>query len=284
MLLIATALILLSCKKANPAEKPPFSGIPQLFPVAPGFVDEASGIADSYSNPGYLWVEQDSGNPPDLRLIKHDGSQGKRIVLKNASNRDWEEMQISNGPDPSKKYIYLGDIGDNDGVYANCSIYRFEEPSSNADTVFNYEKIQYHYSDGPRDAEAMLIDPSTKDIFIITKRDAYSRIYKLAYPQSTTSVNTAEFIFELPYKGVVGSAISADAKEILVKTYGAIYYYRKASSQSITDALKQSGTAVSYQVEIQGEALCFANDNSGFYTLSEKSMAPAVKLNFYKRN
>ena len=282
-ILFASALILLTCKKANPTNKPPFSNSPQLFSITPGFVDEASGIADSYANPGFLWVEEDSGNPPELTLVKHDGTISKNIFIKNSTNRDWEELQVSNGPDPSKKYIYVGEIGDNDALYPNCTIYRFVEPGASTDTVYSYDKIAFQYSDMAHDAEAMLVDPFTKDIFIITKRDIVSKIYKIAYPQSTTSMNTAEFVMDLPYKGVVGAAMSANGKEILLKTYSTIYYY-KSNGSSIPDALKQLPLTISYQVEPQGEALCMANDNSGFFTLSEKSFAQSVKLNFYKRN
>ena len=281
--LIAFALIILNCKKAKPSNIPPFSNSPQLFSITPDVIYEASGIADSYANPGFLWVEQDSGNPPELTLIKHDGTITKKIFIKNSTNRDWEEMQVSNGPDPLKKYVYIGEIGDNDAIYNHCTIYRFIEPSASVDTIINYDKIDFKYSDMAHDAEAMLIDPSTKDIYIITKRDLLSKIYKIAYPQSTSSVNVAEYIMDLPYKGVVASAISGNGKEILMKTYSSIYYY-KSNGTSIPDALKQVPISLSYQVEPQGEAVCMANDNSGFFTLSEKSFAQSVKLNFYKRN
>ena len=280
--LLPFALLLFSCKTDTPTSKPPFTNTPQLFNITPGIVDEASGIADSYANPGYLWVEQDSGNPPELRLIKHDGTIAKNIFIKNSTNRDWEELQVSNGPDASKKYVYVGDIGDNDAVFQSCSIYRFIEPSASTDTVFNFDKIDFKYPDMPHDAEAMLIDPSTKDIYIITKRDAVSKIYKIAYPQNIASLNTAEFVMDLPYKGVVGAAISADGKEILLKTYSNIYYYKGGGT--VADVLKQLPLTLSYQVEPQGEAICLTNDNSGFYTLSEKSFAQFVKLNFYRRN
>src|SRR5580765_1141268 len=90
-MLVSIAVILLSCKNADAPAELPFSNIPELYDIAPGVIDEASGIADSYANPGFLWVELDSGNPPVLHLLKHDGSHGKSIFLKGATNRDWED-------------------------------------------------------------------------------------------------------------------------------------------------------------------------------------------------
>ncbi len=279
--LISLAVLLLSCKKAGPVE--PFESVPTLYAVAPGFVDEASGIGDSFANPGFLWVELDSGNPPALYLLNHDGKQGKTILLKGATNRDWEDLVVSSGPVQSKKYVYIGEIGDNNLAYSQYSIYRLPEPDANADSISSFAKIDFKYPDGAHDAEAMLVDGTTKDIFIITKRDQNSKVYKLSYPQDTAALNTASFIIDLPYKGVVSAAMASSQNELMVKTYSSVYYYKRKNGESIDQALKQSYQLLPYQVEAQGEAICFANDNSGFYTLSEKSFLPSAKLNFYKR-
>ena len=69
-------LIGLSCKKENAKNTEPegFENIPIAKPITPSILDEASGIADSKANPGYLWVQQDSGNPNDIALLSQDGS------------------------------------------------------------------------------------------------------------------------------------------------------------------------------------------------------------------
>ncbi|HYF31463.1 MAG TPA: hypothetical protein VD993_10125 [Chitinophagaceae bacterium] len=256
---------------------------PEPFPVKSGKVDEASGMADSYSNPGYLWVHEDSGRPTDLHLLSHDGTVANKISIQGVTNRDWEEMAISNGPEAGKKYVYIGETGDNSQAYPQYFIYRFAEPAPGTDTVHQVDKLQFRYPDGPHDSEAFFVDPTSKDIYLITKRDAYSKVYRLAYPQSTTAINTAVFVTDLPYSGVVAAAYFEDRQELLIKTYHDIYYYKRGASQSVADLLKMSYLPVPHTVEPQGEALCFANDGSGFFTLSEKAFAAAVNLNFYRR-
>ncbi len=155
------------------------------------FINEASGIADSKINPGHLWVEEDSGNPPQLYLLDHTAATVKKIYIKDATNIDWEDIALASGPDASKKYLYIADIGDNNAVRASAVFYRLEEPAASTDTVRTYEVINFIYADGPRDAEAFLVDDITKDIYIISKRDAKSKLYKLSYPYSTASLNTA---------------------------------------------------------------------------------------------
>ncbi|MBN8875969.1 MAG: hypothetical protein J0I32_00355 [Sphingobacteriales bacterium] len=261
-----------------------FEARPVSVPVKPGKLDEASGIADSKSHPGYLWVEQDSGNPSQICLLSHTGEFYKKIKIKGATNRDWEDMALANGPEKGRSYIYLADIGNNSVSASKYFIYRFPEPAANADTVYTFDKLVFKYPDGSHDAEAILVDNTTRDIYVITKRDKPSGIYKIPYPQSATDVNSAVKVGSLSFQGVVSAAISPDGKEILVKTYTGIYYWKRKAGQSIEQALQETPTQLPYQLEPQGEAICFKQDNSGFFTLSEKpSFMKKVNLNFYKR-
>ena len=183
-----------------------------------------------------------------------------------------------------RSYIFIADIGDNRARSRQYFIYRFEEPTASTDTVYAIEKISFRYPDGSHDAEAMLIDNITKDIYLITKRDTLSKIYKLPYPQSTSSVNTATYVGSLGFNGVVSASCSADGLEIIVKTYFSISYWKRNRAEAISDVLKKKPLLLSYMLEPQGEAACFKNDKSGFYTLSEKPFfSGSVDLNFYKR-
>jgi hypothetical protein len=267
-----------SCKKNNSASNSAliFDSVPTAKPVTP-IIDEGSGLADSKMNPGYLWVEQDSGNPPEIQLMKNDGSVVKKTNIKGAVNRDWEEMTLS-GTD-----IYIGDIGDNNKVYPDYSILKFAEPSLSADTVRNFETIRFQYPDGSHDAESFLVDPFTKDIYIITKTDNPSRIYRIAYPYSNSSMNMASLGGSLVYSGVTGGSISNNGSEIIVRTYTSLYYYARAAGESIAQCLQKGYTNLPYKMEPQGEAVAFARDSSGFFTLSEKGLSNSVNLYFYKR-
>ena len=281
--IVPVAFILLSYQKGDNNELP-FEDIPKLFPVAPGVIDEASGIADSYANPGFLWVELDSGNPPVLHLLKHDGRLGKSIFLKGVSNRDWEDIALSAGPEEGKKYLYVAETGDNNQAYAQYAIYRLIEPGSTVDTVAHVDKISFRYPDGSHDAEAILVDGASKDIYIFTKRDNLSKVYKLSYAEyNAPGLHSATFVMDLPYKGVVSAAISPAQDEIFIKTNSKVYYYTHKSSESIEHALQQPYKILPYQVEAQGEAICFSNTHAGYFTLSEKSLLPRAQLNFYKR-
>ncbi|HVG41581.1 MAG TPA: hypothetical protein VM888_08205 [Chitinophagaceae bacterium] len=287
-LIISLLILIAGCngkrKPVNAVDPlpPPFVSSPAGSHVAPGIIDEASGIADSRLNAGSLWVEEDSGNPPQLYLLQHNGSLLKKIYINNAQNRDWEDLTLGAGPTDDLNYLYVADIGDNDSKYSSYNIYRFPEPPATADTVHNPDKLTFVYPDGAHDAEALVVDNRTKDIYIITKRGSKSKVYKLPYPQSTKEVNVAVFVMGLPFDGVVSAATSKNGEEIIIKTYTGLFYWQRKSSETIETALARARTVLPYKLEPQGEAVCFKSDNGGFFTLSERRSS-AISLNFYKR-
>lgn len=278
-------IILSSCEKGegDPVVETEFNTAPQLFRVTPGMIDEVSGMADSRSTENALWVHEDSGNPAELTLISYAGDFIKSLPVINAVNRDWEDMTLAKDLSSGKNILYLADIGDNNQVHLTYDVYRFEEPSPGDTEINNAEKITFRYQDGSHDAEAILVDELTNDIYIITKRDAKSGIYKIAYPQSTIGINVAILEGSLDYNGVTSAALSPGGSEIIVKTYTHLYHYKKNGNESLSLTLNGKPNNIPYVMEPQGEALCFKKDNKGFFTLSERGLVPFVDLRYYKR-
>lgn len=271
---------LLACKGAAdpPLPSPPAEQQEPIIRTVLPLIEEISGIADSKAFPGYLWAHEDSGKPPQLHLISREGKVEARVVIKDAYNRDWEEMALSAG------HIFIADIGDNRQVFERYWFYKFPEPAVGVDTVSVYKTIMFEYPDGSHDAEAFLVDPDKGHIYIITKRDDPSRLYKLAYPYSDTSVNTLTFIGTLPFTGVVGAALSANGSEVIIKTYPELLHFSRKSGQSLENCLLENPhKTLPYKMEPQGEAVAFANDDTGYFTLSEKGYATMVNLYFYPR-
>ena len=236
---------------------------------------EVSGIADSKTHPGMLWAHEDSGRPPQLYLINREGQLKKSIAIKDVYNRDWEDMTLSNG------YIYIGNIGDNARRYTQYQFFRFEEPTLSIDTIRKVQTIRFQYPDGAHDAEAFLVEPKG-DITIITKRDSLSCIYLLQAPFVSDSIYKALLVGHLPFNGVVSAALSPDGRRILVKTYMSLLMYNRPLGMSLAQALKGKPTRMPYHLEPQGEAVSFALDGSGYFTLSEEGFSKGVALWYYR--
>jgi hypothetical protein len=255
-------------------------------------------------NPGYFWSHNDSGNPNVLYYFDDKGKGLREFELVGTQNRDWEDMAIVGESDGSAT-VYVADFGDNNAAYTDYTIYWFREPVVNASTlskISNVNSIKFKLPDGARDMECLLIDQKTKDIFIVSKRENNKRLYKIPASSVTPSANVqAEFVQELTFSTPIisdprviavnfisGGAVSADNSEILIKNYFEMHYWKRSSGESIPSALKRPPIKVTYAginsdgtgQEIQGEAVSFAADGSGYYTLGE---GVAARLFFYKK-
>lgn len=293
-LLVVLCFTLESCflfEKPEPPVDPPvieetvsFVDTPDAFPIQRGLVDEASGLVASRIIENGLWVHQDGNNQPDLFLVsKQAALLGKwRLPFE---NRDWEDIAWGIDPVNKNNYLYIADTGDNAVQYNEYYIYRFLEPKSIDDDIGGLEKFSFKYTGGATNSynsEALLVDPATGDIYIITKEGFNVSVFRMTYPQSTTAVNDANFLGTIPYFNIVGADISADGKEILMKSYPAIYFWKRKENESIYAALSRSrDVSPAYEIEPQGEAIGFDKEQNGFYTLSERAEGPQVSLRYY---
>lgn len=248
---------------------------------------EASGLAASIKNPGSLWTINDSDNTADVFLIDQKADIKLTCRLKGVKNRDWEDIAVGPGPEKGKSYVYIGDIGDNSATFPVKYIYRFEEPVARAGVtemeITAIDKITFKLEGVQKDTETLLLDPMTKDLFVVTKREKPVTVYQLKYPYATTDTLTASRLINLPLTYIVGGSIAADGSEILLKNYDHIYYWKGSTKNSIGETLKSDPRKLPYKPEPQGEAVAWAHDGSGFFTVSENVTGKRSYLFFYKR-
>ena len=242
-------------------------------------IREASGIAASSQNPGVLWTFNDSGGRNRVFAFDSLGNHLGNFFLALAPNRDWEDIAIGPGPIAGEQYIYIGDIGDNSVRYDDKYIFRVIEPHVSVgqtpiDTVlYDVDRLVFLYPDGNHNAETLMIDPLNLDIYIVSK-ESNTKLYRAAWPYTfyaapTLNVDTLELVASLSFDTAVGGDISPDGKEILIKKRNVIYYWDRNENQTIAEALGDDLGVVPYIKEPQGEAVCWAADLSGYYTLSE---------------
>jgi hypothetical protein len=249
-------------------------------------LEEASGLVASISNPGYLWTINDSGNPSEIFLIDDDGEIKLTCTLKKVDNRDWEDIAIARHPKDSLVYLYVGEIGDNEAKYDLKYVYRLKEPvfkKDNKISIDEFDTLVIKLPDAVRDMEAMTIDHATGDLYMVSKREENVNVYLLDNNfilKSDTLVPT--MLTTIPYFNTVAIDFSFDSKEILLKTYDEIYYW-KLDTVSIAQTLSSPPIKLDYEKEPQGESIAWNLDGSGFYTLSESTDHSRGRLYFYKK-
>jgi hypothetical protein len=288
VLLALMIISLLACsRKPQEPNSDAFEPGKKLSEMKDDKIEEASGLATSKRNPGYLWTHNDSFNDANVFLVDQDLKIKLTCRLAGVVNRDWEDITVGPGPEEGKSYIYLGDIGDNLAQYQIKLIYRFEEPVFTPGveqiTITRFDTIAFQLPGERKDTETLMINPLSKDLYIVSKREEPVHVYELKYPYSVHDTLTAQDIATVPITLTVAGDFSADGKEILLKNYKNVYYWKNDSTRSLTEVLKDKPLVVTYQEEPQGEAITWAEDGSGFYTLSEKKKGKKSYLYFYPR-
>ncbi|MBN2461205.1 MAG: carboxypeptidase regulatory-like domain-containing protein [Candidatus Cloacimonetes bacterium] len=263
-----------------------------------GPLSEISGIICSRENTNVIWAHNDSGDESRIYALNTGGDHLGIFTLTGAVARDWEDIAIGPGPLDGVDYLYLGDIGDNNLQYDNKFIFRVAEPYVEEDqapeemSIGEYDIITFQYPQQQKyDAETLMIDPLNGDIYVISKRTVASsdRVFRLAYPQSTTDIIIAEEIGELQIPsgegyGATAGDISNSGLEIIIKTYTSVYYWNRSPGMSISQTLATTPAEVYYVQEPQGEALAWKANSMGYYTSGEEPQIwlPA-HLYFYPR-
>lgn len=275
-----------ACKHSSAQTNPPALQDDRL--------NETSGIAASVAHPGLYYVHNDSGDSSRFFIISPDGSL-KGIFYFNGEPglaqygvRDCEDIAVGTGPQAGSSYVYVGDIGDNNAVRKYITIYRIKEPAlpaAGASANVVAEPLFLKYPDGARDAETLMADPIDKLLYVVSKREDTVRVYStpLNFNTGDTLVLTkrASVYFEGSGepKWITAGDIAQSGQQVLLKSYTKVYYWKRQSGEAIWQTLQRSPSILPYTLEVQGEAIGFTTDGTGYYTVSEGVHAP---IYYYK--
>jgi hypothetical protein len=257
--------------------------------VASPAVVELSGIGAGRLTDGVWWVHNDSGDSARVFAVGSDGRDLGEYALGGASAIDWEDIAVGPGPLAGMNYLYVGDIGDNAKTRASIQVYRVLEPAVDTSvttppppqTLTGVAKLTFVYPDGPHDAEALLVDPSSGEVFILTKDfSGIAQVFRapanLAAGSSTTltSVGTVS----LGSGGAVTAADVTPTGDVVgLRTYFSVRLFPRVAGTPLVQSFAQPPCAGATVSEAQGEAIGFTRDGRGYVTASEGAH-PALHL------
>jgi hypothetical protein len=240
-----------------------------------GMMTEISGIAASRKNPGLLWLHND-GPRSELYLVDTNGLFFATFVF-GQSTSDFEDIAIGPGPQPNTDYVYCGDIGDNASLRTEVHVFRFPEPRVTqpwGELISAGESvITLVYPDGAHNAEALLVDSITGDLFIATKETGVFHLYKATQAQ----LNSGDVVqLTLAQSGNFGPVsagdISPDGSQIILRHENEARFWRRSAGESVEAALGRASEripVIGTPLEPNGEGVSFAPDSKSYYTISE---------------
>jgi hypothetical protein len=256
---------------------------------------EQSGLTVSRRTPGLLWTHNDSGGEATVFGLNADGSLRGAIKLNGVANRDWEEIAAFELD--GKAWLMAGEIGDNFAKHAQSMLYVLAEPdATRLDPAKPLEVapdyvIHFAYEDGPRDCEAFAVDTQDRVVYLLSKRDVPTRLYRL--PLAAASAEkpaTARFVENvwdfpqpdavqrlspLPAVGLSGWPTAMnflpDGSGALVLTYGGLYLFPRKPGESWAVVLAHEPRLLPAFQLPQAESIAVTPDSSAIYLCSERT-------------
>lgn len=221
---------------------------------------EISGIATSTRYDNIVWAHNDSGGGPYVYAVDITDCKIKAtITLSGVDARDFEAIAMGKGQ------IWLGDIGDNLDSWPNVELLSFKEPKELTDQAVTPTTYRFTYEDRPHNAEAIMVDPDSNQVWVITKQLAHGSLYRLPNPLRTDGMNIAT---KLKRQGglVTDASIAPDASKYVVRDYVDAKVYA-----DLPPGKKVSEFALPLQ--LQGEAVTWTADSSALIVASERDRA-----------
>jgi hypothetical protein len=214
---------------------------------------------------------------PDGRLLGEFAVSGARAV-------DWEDIAIGRSPDGTGEALYVGDTGDNAAQRPEIVVYVAPEPQARggAGATAPARRVALRYPGAEaHDAEALLVDPATGRIVIVTKSlggeaDVYVAPRRLGGGTATLRrTGSLALGFGQP---VTDASLSADGRTVVLRTYDRALVFTRRRGEMLSAALRRRPCAadVSLASEGQGEAVALARDGRSFYTVPEGTR-PAIR-------
>jgi hypothetical protein len=243
------------------------------FTVEDPRITESSGLAASRQHPGIYWTHNDSDDGPYLYAV--DSATGKtvaRITLTGVGTpRDVEAISIGPGNE-----IWVGDIGDNlGGTWKYVWVYRLPEPKKLVDRTVKATQYVVKYSDGPRDAESLLVHPKTGRVYIIDKKEDGGHLYEGPAKLSTSGANIFKPVAPVDL-WATDAAFSPDGAQLAVRGYfgGIAYAWNggKIKREGRLDVpLQRQGESVSYSAD--GTKLMYGSEGADSSVVAEDAPA-----------
>jgi hypothetical protein len=230
-------------------------------------ITESSGLAASRLHPGVLYTHNDSGDAARVFAVGPDGRVLATLRLAGVQARDWEA--IASGRDErGQPALFVGDIGDNRGTWPSVAVYRISEPAALRNATVPARRFRLRYPDGPRNAEALLVDPRSNRLFVASKDPLGGGLYEAPAELRSDHVNLLRRVAAVPSL-VTDAAFSPDGRSFVLRGYLDAYVFTASGKRIDTFGLP---------AQEQGESITYSRDGRDVLVGSEGADSPVWRV------
>lgn len=257
-------------------------------------MDEISGMAASRTHPGDFWAINDSGNSAQLHLMDGSGQHRGSVAVAGVANIDWEDL--ASFELDGKPYLLVADTGDNGGLRRDLVLHVFEEPTDLASPPKLAWSLRFRWPDGPRDCEAVAVDPKRGEVLLLSKKRVPPELFRLPLRPDGDKEAVAELIGTLPgieqpdagdlrrspiygrYRAqVTGADLSPNGRVLAVLNYRSVHFLVRPANGDWEPVLQEKPSHLTLPWMPQAEAIAFALDGQSLVIGSEQLPSPLLR-------
>jgi len=276
-------------------------------------LSEASGLAPSRRASDLLWALNDSGKKPRLYAVGVDGSDRGFVLLEDAAAVDWEDLASFRRA--GRSYLVVADTGDNWSWRRSVELLVVPEPELAGErlapggTARVAWRIPFRFEDGPRDCEALAVDPAEPPRALLhSQRTEPPVLYELpllpaagsAEAGGGAALRTARRLGEVPgippptradvaearwlgrYRAMpTGLDISPDGRFAAVITYRDAYLFTRRAGESWAATFARAPQRIPLPPMRQAEAIAFGADGRTLFATGERRPAPLFRFDWW---
>jgi hypothetical protein len=245
----------------------------------PRVLHELSGLAASRHHRGIYWAHNDSGNAFRIYAMREDGTVAASFPVLGVEAVDPEDIALGPcTPHDTRSCLYVADIGDNLRTRSRVQVIRVVEPLALRSGPLIGEAFPFTYPDGSHDAEAILVDPRTAEVFVVTKAlmslgDAY-RVDVHGKPRREGAVHVATLSAPTGFDSLVtAGSVHPSGTRLLLRTYRGVWEYRSRGARELVDVLRATPRDVPTGRQLLGEAITYTADGTSYLLGAEGESA-----------
>ncbi len=247
-------------------------------------ITESSGLAASRLHPGVLWTHNDSGSAPRIYAIGPDGATKAALTVRDEPNLDWEAIAATQGK-RGAPLIAVADIGDNNAVHPSVRIALVREPQElrSAD-VTPVRVLRLRYPGGPRDAEALLADPRTRRLYVVSKGLFGSELFAVptsVWPNQPAGSGRVSRVTTMTQVATMSAGLITDGTflpngRMLLRGYGKVFVMDRP--ESVTNRRIATLADESLPAQDQGESITVTDGGRQALIGSEGRRQPVLRV------
>ncbi|MFI5426995.1 hypothetical protein ACHMWU_09800 [Aeromicrobium sp. UC242_57] len=262
--LLIVVVVSALANKADAAASPDAAGPGRVSQLTDPRITESSGLVVSRDHDDLVYTINDSGN--DSLVFAVQLSTGKTVGTA-TPDRDFVDAEALSID--SESTLWVADTGDNNRVRSDVALYAFAEPGPR-DAAVATTRYPLVYPEGPRDVEALVIDPRTDAKFLLTKGLLGGEVFALPEPLKADQPNRVTAVDATVPGMMTDAAFTPDGRHVVARNY---------VKASVLDAETwKSVGSVRLPAVKQGETLAMEPAGTSFLVGSEGADSPIDRV------